>query len=61
MSSVAETVIIPIQDFLGQDGKSRINTPSTLGGNWTYRVTREMLSAGLADRIGAVTHIYRRG
>lgn len=61
MSSVAETVIVPIQDYLGQDSKTRMNTPSTLGGNWLYRVTKDMLTDALADRIGAVTRIYRRG
>lgn len=61
MSSVADTVIIPIQDYLNQDSSARINTPSTLGGNWTYRVTKDMLSDALADRIGYVTRIYRRG
>lgn len=61
MASVADTVIVQMQDYMGQDSRARMNIPSTLGGNWTYRVTKEMLSDTLADRIGRVTHIYRRG
>ena len=36
-SSNADTVIIPMQDFLNLSGKARMNTPSTLGGNWAWR------------------------
>ena len=36
-SSNADTVIIPMQDFLNLDTKARMNTPSTLGGNWAWR------------------------
>ena len=37
MSSAADTVIIPMQDFLNLPSKARMNTPSTLGGNWVWR------------------------
>ncbi|MCH5163157.1 MAG: 4-alpha-glucanotransferase [Clostridiales bacterium] len=36
-SSAADTVIIPMQDFLGLPTKARMNIPSTLGGNWAWR------------------------
>lgn len=36
-SSNADTVIIPMQDFLNLGGRARMNTPSTLGGNWAWR------------------------
>ena len=36
-SSRADTVIIPMQDFLNLNGKARMNVPSTLGGNWAWR------------------------
>ncbi|MCX7715158.1 MAG: 4-alpha-glucanotransferase [Clostridia bacterium] len=61
MSSVADTVIIPIQDFLGLNSKARMNTPSTIGKNWMFRVPDKVLTDVLADRIAYVTHIYRRG
>ena len=42
-SSVADTCIIPIQDVFGLDSDSRINTPSTLGYNWKWRLLPEYL------------------
>lgn len=37
MNSKANTVIIPMQDFLGLDTTARMNIPSTLGDNWDWR------------------------
>lgn len=36
-ASVADTAIIPMPDLLGLGSEGRINTPSTLGNNWTWR------------------------
>ena len=36
-SSAADTVRIPMQDFLDLPTSARMNTPSTLGGNWAWR------------------------
>lgn len=36
-SSAADTVIVPMQDFLNLGAKARMNTPSTLGCNWAWR------------------------
>lgn len=36
-SSAADTVIIPMQDFLRLPTEARMNIPSTLGGNWAWR------------------------
>ena len=36
-SSQADTVIIPMQDYLDLDASARMNIPSTLGGNWAWR------------------------
>ncbi len=36
-SSAANTVIIPMQDYLGLPTSARMNIPSTLGGNWAWR------------------------
>lgn len=40
MQSRAETVIIPMQDYLHIGEEGRINTPSTLGDNWRWRLKR---------------------
>ena len=42
-SSVAETCIIPIQDIFALDSGARINTPSTLGNNWKWRLLPKYL------------------
>lgn len=37
-ASVANTVIVPMQDVLGLGSEARMNTPATIGGNWTWRM-----------------------
>ncbi|WP_312701955.1 4-alpha-glucanotransferase [Sedimentibacter sp.] len=38
LKSNAGIVIIPLQDYLHEGSEARINIPSTIGGNWTWRV-----------------------
>ena len=47
LASVAKLAVIPVQDYLGLGGEARINTPSTLGENWRWR----MLSGEMTDEI----------
>ena len=37
-ASVADFCVIPLQDVLGLDSSARMNTPSTIGGNWAWRL-----------------------
>lgn len=60
MSSVADTCIIPLQDYLGLDNSARINKPSTLGGNWKWRAKEEIFTPALAKRIRGLTKLYGR-
>ena len=60
MASVAKYCIIPIQDYLGLDNSARMNKPSTLGGNWRWRVTGEQLSRELQKEILDQTRRYGR-
>ena len=60
MSSVARICVIPIQDYLGYDNSCRINQPSTLGGNWRWRITEQELSEALREEILSVTKRYGR-
>lgn len=60
LSSVAKLAIIPMQDYLGLDSSARINIPSTLGGNWTWRMKKEDTTMELAENIRYVTRIYGR-
>ncbi len=59
-SSVAETAIAPMQDFLGLGRDHRMNIPSTIGGNWEWRVKEKDLSGVLAKRMRQLTKIYGR-
>lgn len=43
MRSPAKWVILPLQDVLGLDGGSRMNTPGTTDGNWGWRFTSDMI------------------
>ncbi len=62
MRSRAKLCIIPMQDWLGLDDKSRMNTPSTIGDNWKWRMKKEDMSEKLSEEICKITSIYgRRG
>ncbi len=60
MGSVADTCIIPMADWLSLGKEARINTPSTVGGNWQWRVQEQALSKELAKEIAELTNIYGR-
>lgn len=60
MRSRARFVVIPIQDWLEQGDSARINTPSTLGGNWVWRAEKSQLSTELANKIKETTQRYGR-
>lgn len=55
LESKAILTIIPLQDYLHLDSYGRINTPSTLGRNWMWRVKKEMLTEELIDKIRTMT------
>ena len=59
-ASVSDTVIIPMQDYLELPGYARINTPSTLGGNWVWRLKKDALTDDLKVKMKDFARIYRR-
>ena len=59
-SSVANLSMALMQDFLNLGGESRINTPSTLGHNWTWRVRGGSYTDELANKIYKYTKMYGR-
>ena len=60
MSSVSKWCIVPLQDWLGLDNSCRINTPSTIGSNWRWRVSAEQMDQALRQEIRTLTHRYGR-
>lgn len=60
MATSADTVILQMQDFLGLDNSARINTPSTMGNNWQWRITKGCTNDWLAKIIFDTTATYFR-
>lgn len=60
LSSVSDTAIIPMMDWLGLGVKARINTPGILGGNWAWRMQPEAESAQLAYHMRSRCAVYGR-
>ena len=60
MRSAAKWCVIPMQDYLGLDNKCRMNTPSTVGTNWKWRIRKNQLSVKLQKEIYTVTLRYGR-
>jgi 4-alpha-glucanotransferase len=59
-ASVADTVLIPLQDVLGLGSEGRMNQPATLGGNWRWRYRDGSLTPPIARRLLALTRTYDR-
>lgn len=59
-ASVSDTAIIPMQDYLELPMAARINTPSTLGGNWVWRMNKDALSKELCAKMRDYARIYGR-
>lgn len=60
MRSRADLCVIPMQDWLGLDDKNRMNTPSTVGENWKWRMKSEDMSEQLCTEMRTMTEIYGR-
>lgn len=58
--SVAAWAIAPMQDILGLGSEARMNTPSTLGGNWAWRMGPEDFGPALAARLKELSTLYAR-
>jgi 4-alpha-glucanotransferase len=53
--SKANMAIVPMQDILGLGKEARMNIPSTLGGNWVWRLDGNALSDELADKLKSMS------
>ena len=60
LASVADTAIIPLQDYLELGSEARINTPSTLGGNWEWRVASDACTPELSARMLDLAQTFGR-
>ncbi len=60
MMSVANTVIIPMQDLLGLGEECRMNLPSRKKGNWKWRLLPGQLNRKLSKRLLGLCQVYGR-
>jgi 4-alpha-glucanotransferase len=59
-ASVANIAIVPMQDVLELDTKSRMNTPGTAEGNWEWRFQWKQLRQRQKDFLKVLTQKYNR-
>lgn len=59
-STVAESLIIPMQDILGLDESNRINTPSTIKNNWQWRMLPGEPNSDISLRLLQYARRYNR-
>ena len=60
MKSTAAWAILPLQDILGLGSAARMNRPSTLGGNWAWRLAEGAFTAKLARDLAELSRLYGR-
>lgn len=61
LGSAADTAIITMQDILDLGADARMNTPSTMGGNWTWRLgSTNVFSDELAAKLLKIAKTYSR-
>ena len=59
-SSVADTVIIQMQDLLKKDNSARMNLPSTIGTNWKWRMQEGEFTREIRNMLRELTKLYGR-
>ena len=52
--------IIPMQDILQLDSSARMNTPGTVGTNWSWRMTADYQSKAAAEKLKSLCTKYLR-
>lgn len=60
LSCAADCAVIPMQDWLHIGSSGRINTPSTIGGNWVWRLKSGSCDAALAEKMRQKAALYER-
>jgi 4-alpha-glucanotransferase len=60
MMSVADMVLISMQDILGLGSEARLNIPSTTQGNWKWRLDGTQLTEAISSRLKDMTLTYGR-
>ena len=59
-NSVASLSVVPLQDVLGLGSEARMNTPSTINGNFLWRYQPGSLAGELAEKLAALAEVSDR-
>jgi 4-alpha-glucanotransferase len=59
-SSVAEKIILPLQDWLGMDETARMNKPSSPENNWGWRLLPGQTDEQVENKMREWTWLYNR-
>jgi 4-alpha-glucanotransferase len=59
-ASVASLCVVPLQDVLGLASEARMNVPSKIGGNWSWRHQPGALRGEIAQRLSLLAEITDR-
>ena len=60
MASVANTVLVPMQDILGLGNEARMNMPGRTSGNWGFRFSWDQLTPQITARLHQLVRTYER-
>lgn len=60
LASVADTAVIPMQDYLELGAEARMNKPSTVGCNWKWRMLPDACTKELAQKMHDMVKLYAR-
>ncbi len=60
LASVAQLAVLPMQDLLGLDSRSRFNTPGTVSGNWSWRLPDGALTVAVSRQFALLNRMYGR-
>jgi len=59
-SSVSNLCVIQMQDILQLEASARMNTPSTVGHNWKWRVTKSEMTDTISEKLSLFVKTYGR-
>jgi 4-alpha-glucanotransferase len=60
LASVANTVLIPMQDILGTGSDTRMNKPGSQSGNWAFRFSWDQVAPDTSQRLRTMVSVYDR-
>lgn len=60
IASCADMAVIPMQDVYAIGNEGRMNAPSTVGSNWSWRMSENMLAEDKAQNLKFLSNLYGR-